>query len=299
MRLGPLGRCAAAMITPFTEDGALDPAGAERLAGHLTRRGGCDALVVNGTTGESPTTSDGEKATLVRAVKGAVGDDALVVAGVGTADTRHSVELARSAQQAGADGLLVVTPYYSRPTQEAITRHLLTVADATELPVMLYDIPARTGDGTALSLDALRRLAEHPRIVAVKDCSFDLLKAGLVLAETGLAYYSGSEELNLPLLAIGGSGVVSTAANVAGPQVRAVLDAYAAGETETAARRHLALLPLVSALTGSVPGTVAVKALFRAAGLPGGPVRPPLLPAGPELTEQLATELRAALTAAT
>ncbi|SOD58370.1 4-hydroxy-tetrahydrodipicolinate synthase [Streptomyces zhaozhouensis] len=295
MRLGPLGRCAAAMITPFTEDGALDPTGAERLAAHLIRRGGCDALVVNGTTGESPTTSDAEKTTLVRAVVSAVGGEATVVAGVGTADTRHSVELARSAQQAGADGLLVVTPYYSRPTQEAVVRHLLTVADATELPVMLYDIPARTGEGTALTLDSLRRLAEHPRVVAVKDCSFDLLKAGRALAETDLAYYAGSEELNLPLLSLGGSGVVSTAANVVGNQVRAVVDAFAAGETETAARRHGALLPLVEALTGHGPGTVAVKALFRAAGLPGGPVRPPLLPADPELTALLAKTLRAAV----
>ena len=295
MRLGPLGRCAAAMITPFTEDGALDPTGAERLAAHLVRRAGCDALVVNGTTGEAPTTSDAEKASLVRAVKGAVGGAAVVVAGVGTADTRHSVELARSAQQAGADGLLVVTPYYSRPSQEAIARHLLTVADATELPVMLYDIPARTGEGTALTLDTLRRLAEHPRIVAVKDCSFDLVKAGRAIAETDLAYYAGSDELNLPLLAIGASGVVSTAANVVGPQVRAVLDAVAAGEVETAGRRHRALLPLVAAVTGHGPGTVAVKALFRAAGLPGGPVRPPLLAADPELTALLAKALRAAV----
>ncbi|WP_078856831.1 4-hydroxy-tetrahydrodipicolinate synthase [Streptomyces sp. NBRC 109706] len=295
MRLGPFGRCAAAMITPFTEDGTLDPAGAERLAAHLVGRGGCDALVVNGTTGESPTTSDAEKAALTRAVAGAVGGRAKVVTGVGTADTRHSVELARAARAAGADGLLVVTPYYSRPTQEAIVRHLLTVADATELPVMLYDIPTRTGEGTALTADSLRRLAEHPRIVAVKDCSFDLLKAGTVLADTELAYYSGSDELNLPLLAIGASGVVSTAANVVGPQVRAVLDAFAAGELETAARRHRALLPLVSALTGHAPGTVSVKALFAAAGLPGGPVRPPLLPADEELTARLTTALRLAV----
>ncbi|UED83542.1 4-hydroxy-tetrahydrodipicolinate synthase [Streptomyces profundus] len=295
MRLGPFGRCAAAMITPFTEDGALDPAGAERLADHLVARGGCDALVINGTTGESPTTSDAEKTALTRAVTSAVGGRAKVVAGVGTADTRHSVELARAAQAAGADGLLVVTPYYSRPTQEAIVQHLLTVADATELPVMLYDIPARTGEGTALTADSLRRLAEHPKIVAVKDCSFDLLKAGTVLADTELAYYAGSDELNLPLLAIGASGVVSTAANVVGAQVRAVIDAFAAGERETAARRHRALLPLVSALTVHAPGTVTVKALFRAAGLPGGPVRPPLLPADEELTARLATALRGAV----
>ncbi|MDT0444884.1 4-hydroxy-tetrahydrodipicolinate synthase [Streptomyces johnsoniae] len=293
---GPFGRCAAAMITPFTEDGgALDLDGARRLAAHLVDRGGCDALVLNGTTGESPTTTDAEKTALVRAVAQAVGDRATVVAGVGTADTRHSAALARAAQAAGADGLLVVTPYYSRPTQEAVVEHLRNVADAAELPVMLYDIPARTGTGTALTADSLRALAEHPRIVAVKDCSFDLLKAGLVMGTTDLAYYAGSEELNLPLLALGAAGCVSTLANVAGPQVRGVLDAFAAGDTEGAARRHRALLPLVDALMHEVPGTVAVKALFRVAGLPGGPVRGPLLPAGEPLTARLADVLKDAL----
>ncbi|MDT0344770.1 4-hydroxy-tetrahydrodipicolinate synthase [Streptomyces sp. DSM 44938] len=292
MPSGPFGRCAAAMITPFTKDGgAVDLPGAQRLATHLVDRGGCDALVLSGTTGESPTTTDAEKAALVRAVAEAVGDRATVVAGVGTADTRHSAELARAARAAGADGLLVVTPYYSRPTQEAIVHHLRTVADAGELPVMLYDIPARTGNGTALTVDSLRRLAEHPGIVAVKDCSFDLLKAGLVLNATDLAYYCGSDEVTLPLLSIGASGCVSTAANVAGRQVRAVLDAFAAGDTGEAARRHRALLPLVDALMNEVPGTVAVKALFRVAGLPGGPVRGPLLEAGEELTARLAETL--------
>ncbi|RBM08186.1 4-hydroxy-tetrahydrodipicolinate synthase [Streptomyces sp. PT12] len=294
----PFGRCAAAMITPFADDGSLDLPGARRLATHLVDRGGCDALVLSGTTGESPTTTDEEKAALVRAVVEAVGDRASVVAGVGTADTRHSVALARAAREAGAHGLLVVTPYYSRPPQEAIVHHLRTVADATELPVMLYDIPARTGEGTGLTPDSLRRLAEHERIVAVKDCSDDLKKAGLVLGSTDLAYYGGSDEVALPLLAIGGSGVVSTVANVAGPRVRGVLDAFAAGDMARAAARHLALLPLVTAVMDEVPGTVAVKALFRVAGLPGGPVRPPLLDAGEELTGRLATALTAALRAA-
>ncbi|WP_049564252.1 4-hydroxy-tetrahydrodipicolinate synthase [Streptomyces sp. SBT349] len=294
-RPAPFGRCAAAMITPFTADGSLDLPGTQRLATHLVDRGGCDTLVLSGTTGESPTTSDEEKAAVVRAVAEAVGDRATVVAGVGTADTRHSVALARDAEKAGADGLLVVTPYYSRPTQEAITHHLRTVADATDVPVMLYDIPARTGKGTALTADSLRRLAEHPRILGVKDCSFDLLTSGLVMAETDLAYYSGSDETHLPLLAIGASGVVSTVANVAGRQVRGVLDAFAAGDPATAAARHRALLPLVDAVMNEVSGTVAVKALFRAAGLPGGPVRGPLLDADEALTARLATVLQAAL----
>ncbi|MFP8887790.1 4-hydroxy-tetrahydrodipicolinate synthase [Streptomyces mangrovi] len=291
----PFGRVAAAMITPFDSSGALDLPGARRLAAHLVDRGGCDALVLSGTTGESPTTSDDEKTALVRAVAEEVGDRARIVAGVGSADTRHSAELARAAEEAGAHGLLVVTPYYSRPTQEAVARHLATVADATALPVMLHDIPARTGAGTALTVETLTRLAEHPRIRAVKDCAHDLMKTAKVLGSTGLVYYSGCDETTLPLRAIGAHGCVSTVANVAGPVVRGVLDAFDAGDHAGAARRHRALVPLVDAMTSQVPGAVSVKALFAAAGLPGGPVRPPLLPAGEALTARLADALRATL----
>ncbi|GAA2044100.1 MULTISPECIES: 4-hydroxy-tetrahydrodipicolinate synthase [Streptomyces] len=291
----PFGRRAAAMITPFTADGALDTEGTARLAVHLVDRGGCDALVLNATTGESQTTTDAEKDTVVRAVVEAVGDRATVIAGVGTSDTRHTVALARAARSAGAHALLVVTPYYSRPTQEAIVHHLATVADATELPVMLYDIPARTGAGTELTADSLRRLAEHPRIRAVKDCAYDLHKSALVMSGTELAYYSGCDELNLPLFALGATGYVSTVANVAGRQVRAVLDAVDAGDLAAATRLHHHLLPLIDAVMMEVPGTVAVKALFEAAGLPGGPVRGPLLPAGAELTGRLVDGLKGAL----
>ncbi|MFP8904515.1 MULTISPECIES: 4-hydroxy-tetrahydrodipicolinate synthase [Streptomyces] len=291
----PFGRVAAAMITPFDSSGALDLPGARRLAAHLVDRGGCDALVLSGTTGESPTTSDDEKTALVRAVTEEVGDRARIVAGVGSGDTRHSAELARAAEEAGAHGLLVVTPYYSRPTQEAIARHLATVADATALPVMLYDIPARTGAGTALTARTLTRLAEHPRIRAVKDCAYDLMKTAKVLGSTGLVYYSGCDEMNLPLRAIGAHGCVSTVANVAGPAVRGVLDAFDAGDHTEAARRHQALVPLVDAMMSQVPGAVSVKALFAAAGLPGGPVRPPLLAADEELTARLADALRKTL----
>lgn len=294
----PFGRYAAAMITPFAEDGRLDLDGAQRLATHLVDRGHCDALVVGGTTGESATTSDQEKSAVIRAVSQAVGDRAVIVAGVSSADTRHAVGLAREAEAVGADGLLAVTPYFTRPGQEGIRHHLLTVADATGLPVLLYDIPARTGAGTALSTDTLLRLAEHPRVKGVKDCAYDLMKSGRVLAATELAYYSGCDEMNLPLRAIGGSGYVSTVANVAGPQVRAVLDAFDTGDHEKAARYHQTLLPLIDTLMNEGPGTTAVKALFRAAGLPGGPVRAPLLPASQELTTRLASALRAAVPAA-
>ncbi|WP_030988484.1 4-hydroxy-tetrahydrodipicolinate synthase [Streptomyces sp. NRRL S-1813] len=290
----PFGRTAIAMITPFTADGELDTDGAQRLATHLVDDGGCDALVLSGTTGESPTTSDAEKEALVRAVVEAVGDRARITAGVGTSDTRHSVALARNAERAGAHCLLVVTPYYSRPAQEAVAHHLRTVADATGLPVMLYDIPGRTG--TALTAGTLLRLAAHPRIAGVKDCAYDPLKSAKVLASTGLAYYAGCDEQILPLRALGGSGCVSTAGNAAPRAVRAVLDAFEAGDTAEAARRQLALLPLIEAVTGGEhPGTVTAKALLNHLGLPAGPVRGPLLAADAQLTSRLADALRTTL----
>ncbi|MFC9593388.1 4-hydroxy-tetrahydrodipicolinate synthase [Streptomyces sp. NPDC056944] len=275
----PFGRALCAMVTPFTPAGALDLDAAGELAARLVAEG-CDGLVLNGTTGESPTTTDGEKAALVRAVRAAVGPGPSVVAGVGTADTRHTAELARQAEEAGADGLLVVTPYYSRPPQAAVEAHFLKVADATGLPVMVYDIPGRTG--TRVEPATMRRLARHPRIVAVKDCSYDLLGSARLIAETGLAYYSGCEELNLPLYAVGGAGYVSTVANVAPRQLRAVLDAFDAGDTAGAARLNARTLPLAELMMASgLPGTVTVKALL------GGPVREPLQPAGRETADGL------------
>ncbi|RAG82557.1 4-hydroxy-tetrahydrodipicolinate synthase [Streptacidiphilus pinicola] len=280
----PLGRCLAAMVTPFRPDGSLDADGAQKLATHLVDSG-CDGLVLNGTTGESPTTGDDEKERLVRAVVEAVGARAQVIAGVGTSDTAHSTALARSAERAGADGLLLVTPYYSRPQQEGVRRHLTAVADAASLPVLLYDIPHRTG--TRLSTETLHALARHPRIVGVKDVSYDLAGAARTIADTGLQYYCGADELNLPLLAIGAVGVISTVANVAPEQTRAVLDAHACGANVEALRLHQRLLPLVQAMMDDVPGTVTAKALLNDAGLPAGPVRLPLVDADQTLLEQL------------
>jgi 4-hydroxy-tetrahydrodipicolinate synthase len=281
----PFGRALGAMVTPFTADGALDLDGAQRLAAGLVDAG-CDGLVLSGTTGESPTTSDDEKAALVRAVVQAVGDRAVVVAGVGTPDTRHTVELARAAEAAGAAGLLVVTPYYSRPPQAAVAAHFRRVADAVGIPLMLYDIPGRTG--TRVEPDTMLSLAEHPRIVAVKDCAYDLLGSSKVIAGSGLAYYSGCEELNLPLYAVGGAGFVSTVANVAAPQLRAVLDAHDAGDNAAATALHQATLPLTELMMAyGLPGTVTAKALLGALGLPGGPVREPLQPAAREVVDGL------------
>ncbi|QMU78732.1 4-hydroxy-tetrahydrodipicolinate synthase [Streptacidiphilus sp. PB12-B1b] len=288
----PFGRVAAAMVTPFRPDGALDADGAQRLAAHLVDSG-CDGLVLNATTGEGPTTTDAEKDALLRAVLEAVGDRAAVTAGVGSNDTRHTLELARAAERAGADGLLVVTPYYNRPGQEGIRSHLAEAADATGLPVMLYDIPARTG--SRLSRDTLLRLAEHPRVAGVKDAAYDLLGSARVIAETGLHYYSGADELNLPLYAVGAVGAVSTVANVAPGGTRAVLEAHARGDNAAALALHQRLLPLIEAMMTTDPGTVTAKALLRRLGLPGGPVRRPLLDAGPELAAALAGALTAAL----
>ncbi|MFZ4301020.1 4-hydroxy-tetrahydrodipicolinate synthase [Streptomyces cinereoruber] len=273
------GRALCAMITPFAPDGALDLDAAGALAVRLVAEG-CDGLVLNGTTGESPTTTDAEKTALVRAVREAVGPGPSVLAGVGSADTAHTAGLARAAEEAGADGLLVVTPYYSRPPQAAVEAHFLKAADATGLPVMVYDVPGRTG--TRVEPATMRRLAAHPRIVAVKDCAYDLLGSARLIAETGLAYYSGCEELNLPLYAVGGAGYVSTVANVVPRRLRAVLDAFDAGDTAGAARLNARLLPLAERMMASgLPGTVTVKALL------GGLPREPLLPADRETADGL------------
>ncbi|WP_274556937.1 4-hydroxy-tetrahydrodipicolinate synthase [Streptomyces spiramyceticus] len=274
----PFGRALCAMITPFTSEGALDLDGAQALSERLVVEGGCEGLVLNGTTGESPTTTDAEKSALVRAVSEAVGGRASVLAGVGSADTRHTVELAKASAGAGADGLLVVTPYYSRPPQAAVEAHFRRVADAVGVPLMLYDIPGRTG--TRIEVETMLRLAEHPRITAVKDCANDLLGSATVIAHTSLAYYSGSEEHNLPLYSLGGAGFVSTVANSAPRAMRAVLDAYDAADTAAAARAHHRALPLITlTMASGLPGTVTTKGLLGALGLPAGPVREPLQPA--------------------
>ncbi|MFE2582806.1 4-hydroxy-tetrahydrodipicolinate synthase [Streptomyces sp. NPDC059378] len=286
----PFGRALCAMITPFTEAGALDLDGAQRLAGHLVAEG-CDGLVLSGTTGESPTTTDAEKSALIGAVRAAVGDRVPLLAGVGTSDTRHTVELARAAEEAGADAVLVVTPYYSRPPQDAVEEHFRQVADAVGLPVVLYDIPGRTG--TRIEPDTMIRLAEHPRIVAVKDCSYDFLGTQKVLSRTDLAYYAGCDEHNLALYAVGAAGYVSTVANVVPRHLRSVLDAFDAGDTDGAARLQRQAVPLIESMMASgLPGAVTAKGLLGALGRPAGPVRAPLRPASREAVDGLLTRYR-------
>ncbi|MBO3681856.1 4-hydroxy-tetrahydrodipicolinate synthase [Streptomyces sp. NEAU-YJ-81] len=285
----PFGRVLTAMVTPFTADGALDLDGAQRLAVHLVDAGN-DGLIVNGTTGESPTTSDAEKAQLVRAVVEAVGDRAHVVAGAGTNDTRHSVELARAAEQAGAHGLLAVTPYYSKPPQEGLLRHFTAIADATGLPVMLYDIPGRSG--VPIGTETIVRLAEHPRIVANKDAKGDLGRASWAIARSRLAWYSGDDMLNLPLLSVGAVGFVSVVGHLVSPELRAMLEAHLAGDVAKATEIHQKLLPVFTGMFRT-QGVITVKAALALQGQPAGPLRLPLVELTAEETEQLKRDLAA------
>ncbi|MFE7120662.1 4-hydroxy-tetrahydrodipicolinate synthase [Streptomyces sp. NPDC057654] len=285
----PFGRVLTAMVTPFTADGALDLDGAQRLATHLVDAGN-DGLVVNGTTGESPTTSDAEKAQLVRAVVEAVGDRAHIVSGAGTNDTRHSVELARAAEQAGAHGLLAVTPYYSKPPQEGLLRHFTAIADATGLPVMLYDIPGRSG--VPINTETIVRLAEHPRIVANKDAKGDLGRASWAIARSRLAWYSGDDMLNLPLLSVGAVGFVSVVGHVVPSELRALLEAHTGGDVQKAVEIHQKLLPVFTGMFRT-QGVITVKAALALQGLPAGPLRLPLVELSPEETEQLKRDLSA------
>jgi 4-hydroxy-tetrahydrodipicolinate synthase len=285
----PFGRVLTAMVTPFTEDGALDFDGAQRLATHLVDSGN-DGLVISGTTGEAPTTTDAEKDQLLRAVLEAVGDRAHVLAGVGTNDTRHTVSLAAQAERAGAHALLVVTPYYSRPPQAGLYRHFTSVAGSTSLPVMIYDIPGRTA--AAVHTETMVRLAEHDRIVAVKDAKDDLGATSWVLARTDLAYYCGTDMLNLPLLSVGAVGVVSVVGHLVAGELRQMLDAFAAGDTVKAREIHQRLLPVYAGVFRT-QGLILVKAALRRLGLPGGPVRSPLVDATPEQVDQLRADLAA------
>ncbi len=287
----PFGRMITAMVTPFTAEGTLDLDGAARLANHLVAEQGNDALVINGTTGESPTTTEAEKEQLIRTVVEAVGDRARVLAGVGTNDTRHTIELAASAEKAGAHGLLVVTPYYNKPPQAGLLRHFTAVADATGLPVMLYDIPHRSG--VPIETETLVRLAEHGRIVAVKDAKGDLTATSWVTSRTDLAYYSGEDSLTLPALAVGAVGVVGTSTHFSGADTKRMIEAYDAGDMSTALTLHRRLLPLFTGIFRT-QGTILVKAGLTVQGLPAGPVRSPLVDATEDQVAQLRADCAAA-----
>jgi len=287
----PFGRLITAMVTPFAADGSLDLDGVARLATHLVDEQHNDALVISGTTGESPTTTDAEKEQLLRTVVEAVGDRAKIIAGVGTNDTRHTIELAATAEKAGAHGLLVVTPYYNKPPQAGLVRHFTAVADATALPVMLYDIPHRSG--VPIATETLVRLAEHERIVAVKDAKVDLIATSWVTSRTDLAIYCGDDATTLPALAVGAVGMVGTSTHFTGPGTKRMIEAYEAGDIATALALHRQLLPLYTGIFRT-QGVILVKAGLTALGLPAGPVRSPLVPATEDEIAQLRLDFAAA-----
>jgi 4-hydroxy-tetrahydrodipicolinate synthase len=284
-----LGTVLTAMVTPFTDDG-VDTAAAAQLATHLVDSG-CDGLVLSGTTGESPTTTDAEKLALLGAVLEAVGDRTRIVAGAGSYDTAHSVHLAKACAAEGAHGLLVVTPYYSKPPQTGLVAHFTAVADATDLPVVLYDIPPRSV--VPIEWDTIRTLSSHPNIVAVKDAKGDLPGAAQVMAETGLAYYSGDDALNLPWLAVGAVGFVSVWGHLAAGQLRDMFSAFNSGDLATARKISVALGPL-NAAQARLGGVTMSKAGLRLQGFDAGEPRLPQMPATAEQVAQLAADMQSA-----
>jgi 4-hydroxy-tetrahydrodipicolinate synthase len=285
----PFGRVLTAMITPFADDGSVDLDATARVAAHLADHGH-DGVVVSGTTGESPTTTAEEEGRILRTVIDTVGDRLKVVAGVGTNNTAHSVELAEQAFKVGADGVLLVSPYYNKPTQEGIEAHFEAVARASELPVMLYDIPSRTG--VQIAEDTYKRLAENDRFVAVKDAVGDLYRGVRIMEATGLAFYSGDDVMNLGWLTHGGSGVVSVVGHVAGEEYAAMVRAVEAGDLGAALAIYRRLVPVVDAVMNRAPGAMMAKAAMQLLGvLENRNVRLPLVPAGDDLVAHLRTEL--------
>ena len=287
----PFGRVLTAMVTPMHQDGSVDQAGVDALVEHLLAAGH-DGIVVNGTTGESATLSADESMAVISQVVEVASGRARVVAGVGSNDTEHAITMARRAAAAGADAALLVSPYYNKPTQPGLIAHCRAVADATELPVMLYDIPGRTG--IPFTVDTLFTLAEHPRILAVKDAKGDQWAATKVMAGTDLLWDSGADEDNLALLALGATGVVSVVGHVAGARYAAMLAAVDAGDLDTARGIHRGLVPAVGAIMGTSQGAIMAKAALVELGvIARATVRLPLVEGPPEHLEILRAGLRA------
>jgi 4-hydroxy-tetrahydrodipicolinate synthase len=266
------------MVTPFTSDGTkIDYDAAAKLANDLIDLGN-NGLVVNGTTGESPTTDEHEKLELLKVVIDAVGNRAKVVAGAGSNDTAHSVLLAKDAQKAGAHGLLVVTPYYNKPPQAGIYAHMVAVADSTDLPVMIYDIPGRSG--VAINNDTMLQLAQHPKIIANKDAKGDTWAASQIMAQSDLAYYSGDDPLNLALLAIGAVGVVSVTGHIVADRHKLMVEAMQNNDVKTAREINRSLVPITEGIMTRAGGAIMVKAALDQLGRTGGgSLRLPLIPA--------------------
>ncbi len=273
----PFGQVLTAVITPFGDDGSIDYGTFWRLTRFLADHGS-DGIVVGGTTGESPTLSKVEKVALFKAAVDAAGDRMKVIAGAGTYDTRESVELAQRAADSGVHGVMAVTPYYSKPPQEGLFRHFTAIADATELPVLLYNIPGRTC--RIIEIDTLVRLAAHPNIVAVKDAveDLDFTRRALEALPDGFAVYSGSDSMTREMVRMGGVGVVSVASHLAGDQIKSMVDAAIGGNDELADHLNGVLGPLVEALFLE-PNPMPLKAGLDLAWDPVGDPRLPLIPA--------------------
>jgi 4-hydroxy-tetrahydrodipicolinate synthase len=283
----PFGRMLTAMVTPFNKDGSIDWPGVERLADHLVKTGH-DGIAVNGTTGEAPTTKSSEKLEIIKVVKSVVGSKITVLSGAGDNETSYSVDQAKKTADAGADGLLIVTPYYNKPPQAGIEAHFRAVADATDLPVMIYDIPGRTG--VEIESDTIVRLFDHPRIVALKDAKGNVAATSWVIKRSGIPVYSGDDILNLPLLSVGAVGFVSVCGHTVGLRLKEMLDVWFAGDASGALAIHQELLPVFTG-TFRTQGAILTKAALNLLGLPGGTTRLPLVDATADQIEQLRKDL--------
>ncbi len=283
----PFGRLITAMITPFAKDGSIDWDGVATLATHLADHGH-DAIAVNGTTGEAPTTKSSEKLEIIKVVKSTVGSRVKVLSGAGANETSYTVEQAKRSADAGADGLLIVAPYYNKPPQAGIEAHFKAVADATDLPIMMYDIPGRTG--VEIESDTIVRLFELPNIVALKDAKGNLAATSDVIARCGIPVYSGDDILNLPFLSIGAVGFVSVCGHTVGNELKAMLDAWFAGDTARALEIHQKLIPVFKG-TFRTQGAILTKAAMTLMGLPGGTTRLPLVDATPAQIATLREDL--------
>ena len=286
----PFGRLLTAMVTPFDKDGSIDWAGVEKLAQHLVDTGH-DGIAVNGTTGEAPTTKSSEKLEIIKVVKKVVGSKIQVLSGAGDNETAYTVEQAKRSQEAGADGLLVVTPYYNKPPQAGIEAHFRAVAAATDLPIMMYDIPGRTG--VEIESDTIVKLFDSvDNIVALKDAKGNIAATSWVIKRCGIPVYSGDDILNLPFLSVGAVGFVSVCGHTVGLQLKAMLDAWFAGNSAKALEIHQQLLPVFTG-TFRTQGAILTKAAMSLMGLPGGTTRLPLVDATQAQIEQLRIDLTA------
>ena len=277
----PFGQVLVALVTPFTADGEVDWPGVEKHIDDCITAG-ADGIVVTGTTGETSTLTDPEKLKLVEVGKSVAAGRAKIITGGGSNETAHAIQLYKASEKAGADGVMIVTPYYNKPTQAGVLTHFRMIADATDLPVILYDIPGRTG--IPIKYETILRAAKHPNILAIKDAKGDFAEVSRVLNQTDLLYFSGDDTNILPHLAIGATGLIGVTANIAAAPYRTMVDAVNAGDLPTATAAHKLLEPLVRAVMTHVPGTVAAKYILHGLGRISSPrVRLPLV--GPEDAE--------------